>query len=150
MDNKNPSSTRPQLLSHRAVMYGVLIEIVGTIVVSIAMSAVTRQVLGGRGLDEAEIKVFFQHQFENIPFMLAGLIPGFLVAGLAGYTAAKVADQLEYWHALIVVVLVAAIFYGPSLTRTPIWFTALSLAGIMTAALIGAGLSKRQKQRVGV
>lgn len=148
MNNKNPRSTTPGPLSHKAIIYGVMIEIVGTIVVSIAMSAVTRQVLGGRGLDETQIKAFFQNQFENIPFMLAGLVPGFLVAGLAGYTAAKVADQLEYWHALIVVLLVAVIFYGPSLTRAPIWFSALSLAGIIVSAMLGAGLSKRRKQSI--
>lgn len=146
MTNKNRRSTTPRLLNHHAIIYGVMIEIAGTILVSIAMSGVTRQVLGGRGMDEAQIKAFFQNQFENIPFMLAGLVPGFLVAGLAGYVAAKVADQLEYWHALIVVIMVAAVFYGPSLTRAPVWFSALSLAGILVSAMLGAGLSKRHKQ----
>jgi len=148
MTNKNPRSTTPRLLSHHAIIYGVMIEIAGTILVSIAMSGVTRQVLGGRGMDEAQINAFFQNQFENIPFMLAGLVPGFLVAGLAGYVAAKVADQLEYWHALIVVLMVAAVFYGPSLTRAPVWFSALSLVGILVSAMLGAGLSKRRKQSI--
>ena len=133
------------MLSHKAILYGVFIEIVGMIIVSIAMSIITRQVLGSRGLDEAAIKAFFQNQFDNIPFMLVGLMPGYLVAGLAGYTTAKIADQLEYWHALMVVLVVGAVFYGPSLTRAPVWFSVLSLVGIMLAALAGAGLCKRRK-----
>jgi|GEM_PF-3091979 len=148
MTNENPHSTTPRPLNQRAIIYGVMIEIAGTTLVSIAMSGLTRQVLGGRGMDEAQIKEFFQNQFENIPFMLAGLVPGFLVAGLAGYVAAKVADQLEYWHALIVVLMVAVIFYGPTLTRAPAWFSALSLVGILVSAMLGAGLSKWRKQPI--
>ena len=145
MNEKGPLLKISPLLSHKAILYGVFIEIIGTIIVSIAMSTITRQVLGNRGFDEAAIKEFFQNQFDYIPFMLVGLVPGYLVAGLAGYATAKVADQLEYWHALTVVLVVGAVFYGPSLTRAPVWFSALSLVGIMLSALAGAGLCKRRK-----
>ena len=79
--------------------------------------------------------------------MLLGLVPSCLVAGVAGYVAAKMAEQLEYWHALFVVV-VAVIFYGPSLRAVPVWFSVLSLAGLSVTALAGAGLCKRHKRAV--
>lgn len=148
MNNKKGSSSPRRLFSHRAVFYGVMIEIAGTILVSIVMSFMTRQVLGFQGFDEAAIKVFFQNQFDHVAFMLLGLVPGCLVAGIAGYVAAKTAEQLEYWHALLVVVVVAVIFYGPSLGRAPVWFSVLSLAGISVAALAGAGLCKQHKRAV--
>lgn len=148
-NNNKPSARHPRLLSHRAIAYGVLIEVSGTILVSIGMSIVTRQVLGSRGMDEEQIKAFFQSQFDNIPFMLAGLIPGFVVAACAGYVTAKTAEQLEYWHALIVVLAVALIFYGPTLTHAPVWFSTVSLLGIGAAALAGARWSKQHKQQFG-
>lgn len=131
-----------RLLNHKAILYGILIEVIGTIIVSIAISQITRQVLGGRGFDEEAIKAFFQNQFDNVPFMLAGLAPGYLVAGLAGYTAANVAGHLEYWHALIVVLVVGTAFYGPSLAHAPVWFSVASLLGLTISALLGAGLCK--------
>ncbi|MBV1873867.1 MAG: hypothetical protein KUG80_03750 [Gammaproteobacteria bacterium] len=76
--------------------------------------------------------------------MLLGLVPSCLVAGVAGYVAAKMAEQLEYWHALFV----AVIFYGPSLRAVPVWFSVLSLAGLSVTALAGAGLCKRHKRAV--
>ena len=112
------------------------------------MSFMARQVLSFQGFDEAAIKVFFQNQFEHVAFMLLGLVPGCLVAGVAGYVAAKMAEQMEYWHALFVVVVVAVIFYGPSLGEVPVWFSVLSLAGLSVAALAGAGLCKRHKRAV--
>ena len=144
MNNKKGSLSPRRLFSHRAVFYGVMIEITGTILVSIVMSVMTRQVLGFQGFDEAAIKVFFQNQFDHVAFMLIGLAPDCLVGGMAGYVAAKTAEQLEYWHALLVVV-VAVIFYGPSLGRVPVWFSVLSLAGMSVAALAGAGLCKQHK-----
>lgn len=49
MNNKKGSPSPRRLFSRRAVFYGVMIEITGTILVSIVMSFMARQVLSFQG-----------------------------------------------------------------------------------------------------
>lgn len=137
MDNKN--------FSLNAIFSGIVIQMVGSIGISIVISAITRTVLTGRGYEEAEIKQFFIAQFNSAPFMIAGIMPNFLLAAVAGYVVAKSANKLEYWHALIAIAIVAVIYYGPAIGKAPGWFSALSIAGVMVAALSGAGIYKKRK-----
>ncbi|HEY9134529.1 MAG TPA: hypothetical protein VIM85_01920 [Pseudomonadales bacterium] len=138
MNNKN--------FSLNAVFFGIAIQIVGSIAISIIISAISRTVLTGRGYEEAEIKQFFISQFNSVPFMIAGIMPNFLMAAAAGYIVAKSANKLEYWHALISISIVALVYYGPAIGKAPGWFSALSISGLMFSALSGAGIYKIKKQ----
>ena len=130
--------------SLRAIFNGILIQIVGSIIISITISTITRLSLSSQGYEEAQIKEFFLVQFESPLFMVAGLIPNFLLAIVAGYVTAKSALKLEYWHALIAISFVAVIYYVPAIGRAPTWFSALSIIGITLFALMGAGIFKKQ------
>lgn len=133
--------------SFQAVLVGFLTAILGSIAVSILISATTRVYLSTQGLDPAQIKHFFAHQFdEHQVFALSGLPANFAVAGLAGYMTAKTANHLEYFHALAMIVLVLLAYYGPTLKHVPLWFFLLSAAGSVSAALLGAGRYKRTKR----
>ncbi len=129
--------------SFRAIFSGIVIQMIGSIIISIAISTVTRSVLSIQGYEEAEIKQFFMSQFSSIPFMLVGIIPNIFLAVIAGYVVAKSAGKLEYWHALIAISIVALIYYGPAIGKAPDWFSALSIVGVTLAALTGAGIYKQ-------
>lgn len=133
--------------SLRAIFHGILLQIVGSIVISITISTITRSILSRQGYEEAQIKEFFLAQFESPLFMIAGLIPNFILAIATGYVTAKSALKLEYWHALIAISFVAIIYYVPAIGRAPDWFSALSIIGITLSALIGAGIFKKNSRR---
>jgi len=139
-------SDRDKGSSFQAVLVGFLTSILGSIAVSVLISATTRVYLSAQGLDPAQIKYFFAHQFEHLAFALSGLPATFAVAGLAGYMTAKTANRLEYFHALAMIMLVLLAYYGPTLKHVPLWFFLLSAAGSVSAALLGAGRYKRAKR----
>ena len=130
--------------SFRAIFNGIFVQVVGSILISILISIISRVILSGQGYNEDEIKQFFSSQFDSALFMIAGIIPNFILAAITGYVVAKSAKSLEYWHALIAISAVALIYYGPAIGRAPGWFSALSIFGITMAALSGAGFYKKR------
>jgi len=131
--------------SFRAIFNGIFVQVVGSILISILISIISRVILSGQGYTEDEIKQFFISQFDSVLFMIAGMIPNFILAAITGYVVAKSAKTLEFWHALITIWIVALIYYGPAIGRAPGWFSALSILGITIAALSGAGFYKKRK-----
>lgn len=131
--------------SIRALGIGLAIYFAVMVLVSVTLSGLTRLYLTLSGWEEAEIRVFFTHQFEDFPLALLAGFPGILASAAAGYVTARTVAGLEYWHALGVALLAALVFTGPVIGRLPVWYTALSLGLGLAAALLGASVPKARK-----
>ncbi|MDY6941764.1 MAG: hypothetical protein SVU69_01970 [Pseudomonadota bacterium] len=138
MTVQNHKSHYLGLVSPRAVLYGVMAYLFGTVVVSISISGATRAYLSAQGMDEARIRAFFGEQFDSPLFVLIGFLPSLLVFAIAGFVSARAARKLPYWHALATILVALAFSFAPVISQVPVWFTFMNLIGAVIAALAGA------------
>jgi hypothetical protein len=140
-----------QQRSLRALAGGLVAYLAAMVVASVTLSGLTRLSLGAMGWEEPEIRAFFAAQFASYPQAVLAALPGVLAAGAAGYTAATMATDLEYWHALGVSLLAALVFTAPVIGRLPLGYTLMTLGSSLAVSLFGASFPKARNrtQRAG-
>ena len=140
-----------QRRSLRALAGGLVAYFSAMVVASVTLSGLTRLALGAMGWEDPEIRAFFAAQFASYPQAVLAALPEVLAAGAAGYTAAAMATELEYWHALGVTLLAALVFTAPVIDRLPLGYTLMTLGSSLAVALFGASFPKARNrtQRAG-
>ena len=135
--------------SLRALAGGLVAYFTAMVVASVTLSGLTRLALGAMGWEEPEIRAFFAAQFASYPQAVLAALPEVLAAGAAGYTAAAMATELEYWHALGVTLLAALVFTAPVIDRLPLGYTLMTLGSSLAVALFGASFPKARNRTQG-
>lgn len=135
-----------QRRSLRALAGGTAAYFAAMVVASVTLSGLTRLSLAAMGWEETEIRGFFAAQFASCPQAVLAALPGVLAAGAAGYAAAAIAAELEYWHALGVTLLVSLAFTAPVIGRLPLGYTLTTLGLSLAVAMFGASFPKARRK----
>ncbi len=135
-------------LNYRAVLTGLVVDLVGTVVATVIVVTVYVGALSAQGSSDEEIATMLANPADSPELTLILIAIGIFFDGLAGYITARKAGYLEYWHVLamlgLLVVIQIAIGGGAVL---PALVLALSFLGGCSAAFYGAYLVKKEKQR---
>jgi hypothetical protein len=125
----------------RAVVVGAAVTVGGSLVVTtvIGIAAITGMLI--RGASPDRIAAELPGSLALTIFVTLG---GLLMSAAGGYTAAAMAPNRRYWHALAASILAA----GASIALLPVWgesptdwLTAISLALIVPCGIVGAWLA---------
>ena len=126
-------------LSFKAILWGVLVDIIGTLTVATALFFA----LAASGIPEAEITARM-HGFSGLMLMMIlGL--GFTMIG--GYVAGRTADRLEILHGAIVagIGLVLGLFFRePGL---PLWYEMASFAAMIPLGMAGGYIAREGNEK---
>ena len=133
-------------LNFRAVLTGVVINLVGLVIASAVFVTLFITTLTAKGATEDEIRTLLANPGDSFVLMLILLVIGIFFDGLAGYITARRAGYLEYWHVLamlgLLIVIQLAMGGGPAL---PFLAHVISYLGGGAAAFYGAWLIKRNR-----
>jgi hypothetical protein len=146
--SKPPEPTAVSRLEHyyrsfSALFGGTMTILVGSIVVSVSLSQLTRLILVQSHKGPQEIELFFQNQFEHWGFIGIGLMLNFLVLTGAGWLTAKLAPSVPLWHALVVALIGIAFFILPMFRQVPLWYNLIVLSSTLLGCLMGAYIQKK-------
>lgn len=126
----------------KAVTFGVLADILGTFLAGIVLFAVLGSILVSQGATPEELDRTLMQS--DAYLVLAGVLGlGFTVLG--GYVAARVANQREYYHALltgVVVLVVSELMVGLAPEGYPLAYRLIGDLLMIPAALFGGHLRK--------
>jgi hypothetical protein len=92
----------------KAVLVGVVVDLIGTIVVALLVSALYGVILALRGLSPDEIELLIQNSSPISPLNLTLFALGAGMSVLGGYLCARIAKRREYFLALLTGVLSVA------------------------------------------
>ncbi len=126
-------------LKFKAVLYGFLVDTIGTLVVSFMLFSA----MAARGLSENEVAARMHGLSGLLLMLILGL--GFTVFG--GYVAGRTAKQEEILHGVSVAVLgmvLGLFFREPGL---PLWYEAVSFGAMIPAGMAGGYLASGTKKQ---
>ncbi len=126
-------------LSFKAIVWGVLVDTVGTLIVATALLLA----MAASGLPEAEITKRLYGLSGLMLMLIVGL--GFTLIG--GYVAGRTAGRIELLHGAIVagVGLVLGLFLRePNL---PLWYETISFAAMIPAGMTGGYFAREGKAK---
>jgi hypothetical protein len=133
-------------LNFRAILAGVVIDLVGLIIASAVFVTIFVGSLTAKGASDDEIRALLANPADSASLMFILLMIGIFFDGVAGYVTARRAGYLEYWHVLamlgLLIVIQLAMSGGPTL---PVLVQAVSYIGGGAAAFFGAWLVKRKR-----
>lgn len=124
----------------RAVVLGVLTDIVGSVVAMTAVGLIVGAVLDADGVPQEALELQMHRPGFLVPSMLLGL--GFTTLG--GFIAGRVSGRLEVIHGAIVgaACLIVGILLWPFSTPASPWYTAVSLLGCVPVGVLGGYLAR--------
>ena len=131
----------------KAVAYGVLTDLVGTTVAGVALLIVFSTILLGQGHTPDSLAT---ELLDSSTYMVVSLGVGLSFTVLGGYVAARVANRREYWHALIVgiiVLVMGELMVSADPTSMPLSIRIVGDLLVVPAALFGAHLRRTAKER---
>jgi hypothetical protein len=131
----------------KAVAYGVLTDLVGTTVAGVALLIVFSTILLGQGHTPDGLAA---ELLDSSTYMVVSLGVGLSFTVLGGYVAARVANRREYWHALIVgiiVLVIGELMVSADPTSMPLSIRIIGDLLVVPAALFGAHLRRTAKER---
>jgi len=134
-------------LNFRAVLAGVVVDLVGMIIASAIFVTVFVTSMSARGLSDEEITALLSNPAESTLLMGVLLLIGVVFDGVAGYVTALKAGYLEYWHvlAMLGLLVVIQLAMGGSGPELPATIYAISYLGGGAAAFYGAWLVKNKR-----
>jgi uncharacterized membrane protein len=134
----------------KAVIVGVVVDIVGTIIISLIGSmAFGLYLVLGQGFSPERLENYLAGISPLSPFTIVLTILGLLMSALAGYICARIVRRDEYRYAAIVGLLSALLSILMSFGYYSFWLSVFSALTTLGAALAGAGLFVRSKNRHG-
>lgn len=130
-------------ISFRAVILGVLTDIVGSLAVMTAVGVIVGIAAAAQGAPQAELDLQLQRPGFLMPSVLLGL--GFTALG--GFVAGRVSGRLETIHGCLVgsVCVVLGILLWPLSASVPAWYTVVSLLGSVPLGLLGGYLAENTR-----
>jgi len=129
----------------KAVTFGVLSDIVGTFLAGIVLFALLGSMLVSQGASPEELD---RALMQSDAYMLMAGVTGLGFTVLGGYVAARVANQREYYHALltgVVVLVFGELMIGMSGEGYPLAYRIIGDLLAVPAALLGGHLRKTAK-----
>ena len=129
-----------------AIALGFVVDLVGTMIVSVVTTFVTGVALAAGGASPAEIAETIQ---QSSGYHLIGLAGGLACTALGGYVAARFANHSEYANAFAVGV--ASLVFGEAMvlvfgTELPLWLRLLGDLLVIPAAVVGGHARVLQKR----
>ena len=121
-------------LRFKAIVWGVLVDTVGTLVVALALF----QALAAAGMSEADIIA----RMHGVSGLLLMLILGLGFTLIGGYVAGRTAGRLEILHGAIVAgigMVLGLFFREPGL---PLWYEAISFAAMVPIGMAGGYIAR--------
>lgn len=131
----------------KAVVYGVLVDVGGSVVMGIVLTVVYGVVLAASGLSPEEMERAMASPEPLSWISIIGNALGFLASFIGGYVCARVAGRDEYKWAGVVAVIsgIAGFLFGMS--SYPIEWNLLLVLLTASAVLAGARTAVRRKER---
>ncbi|WP_020407089.1 hypothetical protein [Hahella ganghwensis] len=127
------------MLNFRAIITGVVIDIVGSIAGGLLFMMVYTSILLSRGMAEADVKLLLANPAASIELIWLLLAVGIFFDGLAGYVTARMAGYLEYWHVLAMLGLLTIVQFAMGGGEVfPSWVQVTGFFGGATAAFFSA------------
>lgn len=134
----------------KAVTLGALADIAATVLGSLVLFSILGSIMVSQGADPEQLDADLMASDVT---MLLGLVLGLLCTVLGGYVAARVANQREYYHALltgIVVLVLGELMLSVSPDSTTLAMRIVHDLLVVPAALLGGHLRKSAQQQVEV
>ena len=143
----DPSDLRAPRSSFVAVLLGgLLVDFVGTIVVSVMLAVGLGTVLAATGYAEPEVIRWLDSAF----YLYVASAFGLLMTIIGGYVAGRWARTREVWHGALAgalsLVLGIPFFLLPESTD-PLWLNLVLLTIQIPAAMFGGSLARRRAAR---
>lgn len=132
----------------KAVVVGVSIDILGTLIISFIGSIIFGVMLLWQDLTPEQIETYLLQLTPTSVFSIVLMVLGTLMSVLAGYVAARIVNYMEYKTALMVGVISSLIGILLSFGYSSPWLSLFSVLSTVIAVLIGAWLFVRGKARV--
>jgi hypothetical protein len=129
----------------KAVAFGVLTDLVGTTVGGIVLVVIFSSILIGQGHTPESLGPLLT---DSGAYLVVSLAVGLSFTVLGGYVAARVANRREYWHALIVgiiVLVIGEVMVSADPTSMPLSVRIIGDLLVVPAALFGAHLRRTAK-----
>jgi hypothetical protein len=126
-------------LKFKAILFGCLIDTIGTLVFAFAIIFALRA--AGIPIDEINVRM---HGFSGLMLML---IVGLACTFIGGYAAGRTAGQAEILHGVVVggIGLVLGLFLRePNL---PLWYEAVSFAALAPVGMAGGHLAREDNAK---
>ncbi len=132
------------VLNFRAVITGVVIDIVGSFAGSILVLLIYSSILAQQGMEQAAIEQVLTNPASSETLVWMLILVGIFFDGLAGHVTARIAGFLEYWHVLAMLGLMLIIQFalgGSSIF--PAW---VQVTGLFSGTIAAFLMAYRVKQ----
>jgi len=144
VQDRGPERTGSTL---KAVAFGVLTDLLGTTLGGVVLVVVFSSVLIGQGHAPDRLGALL---VDSSAYLAVSLAVGLSFTVLGGYVAARVANRREYWHALIVgviVLVIGEVMISADPTSMPLSIRVIGDLLVVPGALFGAHLRRAAKER---
>ncbi|OZG75122.1 hypothetical protein BTA51_01665 [Hahella sp. CCB-MM4] len=134
------------MLNFRAIITGVVIDIVGSIAGGLIFMSIYPTMMLSRGMGQAEIKQILANPASSNELLWLLIAIGIFFDGLAGYVTARMAGYLEYWHVLAMIGLLTIVQFAMGGGEVfPAWVQFTGFLGGTTAAFFSAHRLKMKR-----
>lgn len=131
----------------KAVLLGVTTDLFGTTIAGMVLLVLFSGMLVAQGRTPEEISPML---LQSNQYLFLSLALGLSFTALGGYVAARVANHREYWHALIVgviVLIIGEIMVSGDPTGMPLSIRIIGDLLVVPAALLGGHMRRNAKVR---
>ena len=131
----------------KAVTFGVLADIGASFLLSVLMYGVLGAMMVSQGASPEELDA---NLVSSERYLMLSTGVGLLCTVLGGYVAARVANQREYYHAMltgVVVLIVGELMLGLSPDSYPLAYRIIGDVLVVPAAIFGGHLRKSAKAK---
>ncbi len=144
VDDRGPERTGA---TWKAVLLGVTTDLFGSTIAGMVLLVVFSGMLVAQGLEPKDISPMLM---QSNQYLFLSLAVGLSFTTLGGYVAARVANNREYWHAMIVgviVLIIGEILVSNDPTGLPLSIRIIGDLLVVPAALVGGHLRRNAKVR---
>jgi hypothetical protein len=145
---EGPQPLREERLQVSAVLAGLLVDVVGTMLATFVLSFVLSLGLLGEGVPPEQVEERMLELLRSGEVLLAMVVVGATCTFAGGYVAAALAAHQRIRHAVVMglaSLCLAAALDPSSSGQLPDWYRVLSYALIVPAAVLGGALAARQR-----
>jgi hypothetical protein len=131
----------------KAVSLGAVADIAATFLASIVLTAALGATMISRGAIPEQVEAAL---IASDAYLLTMMVAGLGCTVLGGYVAARLANQREYYHALltgIVALVLSEVMLGVTADVFPLAYRIIGDILMLPAALFGGHLRKRRRAR---
>ena len=131
----------------KGVIYGVLIDIGGTILFSTILGIVWATLLLSQGVSKEQAQIIMQNPNSTSPVMLFGMVVGCMISVFACYICGRVAKKYEYRLSILIFVMLTLFFMVMGKNNSTLISFAVTILANISSALFGAYLAVLRNTR---